>query len=117
MKTQSEQGDQHMDTQTQQPRDYGFVIGLVTGAFVGAGLAVLLAPRAAAELRDRVTGSATRLGKRAAEQYRETSSRIVDAAGEFARKGNGLRDEVADTVARGAHEVERMAMAAKSDRG
>jgi gas vesicle protein len=117
MKTLSEQEDQYMDTQTQQHRDYGFVMGLVTGAFVGAGLAILLAPRAAAELRDRVTDSATRLGKRAAEQYRDASSRIVDAAGEFARKGNGLRDDVADTVARTAHEVERMAMAARSDRG
>ena len=115
MRAHNEQGE-YMDTQTQPRRGYGFVIGLVTGTFVGAGLAAWLAPRAAAELRDRVTGSAKRLGKRAVEQYRDASGRIVEAAGEFARKGNGLRDDVADKVARGAHEVERMAMAAKSDR-
>ena len=79
---------------TQKPRDYGFMIGLLTGTFVGAGLAVWLAPKAAAELR----------------------GRIADAAGELARKGNGIRDEVADKVARGAHEVERLAVAARSDR-
>ena len=39
-----------MNTQTGQHRDYGFVIGLLTGTFVGAGLAVWLVPRAAAEL-------------------------------------------------------------------
>ena len=105
-----------MDTQTGRHRDFGFVIGLLTGACVGAGLAVWLVPRAAAELRERMTDSAGRFGKRAAKHYRDASSRVADAAGELARTGNGLRDEVVDTVARGAHEVERLATAARSDR-
>jgi len=82
-----------MDTETRH-RDYGFVLGLLTGTVVGAGLAALLAPRAAAEVR----------------------TRLSNAAGEVARRGNGLRDDVADSVVRGAHEVERMATAAKSGR-
>ena len=108
--------EQHMDTQTGRHRDFGFVIGLLTGTFVGAGLAVWLVPRAAAELRDRMTESAGRLGKRAAEHYRDASGRVADAAGELARTSDGIRDAVADTVARGAHEVERLATAARVDR-
>ena len=53
-----------MDTQTQEPRNYGFVVGLVTGAFVGAGLALWLAPRGASELGERLTDSARSLGER-----------------------------------------------------
>ena len=104
-----------MDTQTQH-RDYGFVLGLLTGTVVGAGLAAWLAPRAAAEIRDRMTDSARRLGERASERYRDASDHVSSVAVDLARKGNGLRDDVADKVARGAHEVERIATAAKSDR-
>jgi gas vesicle protein len=75
-----------------------------------------LVPRAAEEFRDRTAESARRFSKRAAEQFRDASTRVADAASELARKGNGIRDEVADTVARGAHEVERLATAARSDR-
>ena len=73
-----------MTEQIQRRRDYGFAIGLMTGTFVGAGLAMWLAPRAAAEFR------------------------------ELKQKGQDVRDDVADVVARGAHEVERFAVAAKS---
>ena len=104
-----------MDRQTEH-RNYGFVVGLVTGTFVGAGLAAWLAPRAAGEFRDRMIGSARRLGKRAAERYREASSLVAEGTDELARRGNGLRDDVADRVARGAHEVERLATAARSER-
>lgn len=97
-----------MDTQTPQRRDYGFALGLLTGSVVGAGLAIWFAPR--------LTESARKLGKRAAEQYRQASSQIADAADDLVRRGNGVRDDVAGAVARGAHEVERVAMAAKSDR-
>jgi gas vesicle protein len=92
-----------MTEQIQKRRDYGFAIGLMAGTFVGAGLAMWLAPKAAAELRDRVTDSARTFGNRVGE--------TVD---EFKRKGQGVRDDVADVVARGAHEVERHAVAAKS---
>ena len=94
-----------MDTQTYQRRDYRFVFGLLAGAAVGAGLTAWFAPKAAAELRKQVTDSARRFGKRAAD--------VVD---DFASKGNGVRDEVAGTVARAAHEVERVATAVRSDR-
>lgn len=105
-----------MNTQTQESRDYGFVLGLLTGTVVGAGLMMWLAPRLTAELRQRVTDSATALGRRASERYQQASTRVGEAVDDLARKGQDVRDEVAEAVARGAHEVERYAMAARSDR-
>jgi gas vesicle protein len=106
-----------MDAQTQKHRDYRFVIGLLAGTFVGAGLAVWLAPRLAPGLRRRMTAAARDLRQRASEQYQQASIRVGDAVDELARKGQGVRDDVADAVARGAHEVERRANAAKSGTG
>jgi len=105
-----------MNAHTHEHRDYGFVIGLVTGTFVGAGLMMWLAPRMASELRQRMTDSARSLGQRAAEQYQQASTRVGEAVDELARKGQGVRDDAADAVARGAHEVERYATAAKTER-
>jgi hypothetical protein len=73
-----------MNAHTRAHRDRGFAIGLWTGTVVGAGLAMWLVPRV---------------------------SRAID---DVLRKGQHVRDEVADAVAHGAHEVERVAMASKS---
>ena len=105
-----------MNAHTQEPPDYGFVIGLLTGTFVGAGLAIWLAPRLRAELQERVTESARNLGQRASDQYQQASTRVGEAVDDLTRRGQGVRDDVADAVARGAHEVERYATAAKSGR-
>jgi gas vesicle protein len=82
-----------MDAETQKPRDHRFKIGLLTGAVVGVGLAMWLGPG--------VTRSTRRIGR---------------ALNKLASQGQDVRDEVADTVARGAHQVERYAIAAKSHR-
>lgn len=95
-------------------RDYGFAIGLFTGTFLGAGLALWFAPRLAAELRERVTGSARDLGQRVSDRYDQVSTRIANVASEVTRQGQDVRDGVADAVAQGAHEVERFAKAAKT---
>ena len=105
-----------MTLETQERRSHGFAMGLLTGTFVGAGLAMWLAPRMASELRERITDSAKGLGLQASEQYEQASSRVGEAVSELTRKGQDVRDDVADAVARGAHEVERYATAAKSDR-
>jgi len=105
-----------MNAHTQEHRDYGFVIGLLAGTFVGAGLAMWLAPRLASELRQRMTDSARRLSERASDRYQQASTRVGDAVDELTRKGQNVRDDVAETVARGAREVERYATAVKSDR-
>jgi gas vesicle protein len=103
-----------MDTQTPEHRRYGFVVGLVAGACVGAGLALWLAPRAASELGERLTDSARGLGERASERLREVNARVGDAVDELTRTGQGVRDEVAGVVARSAREVERFATASST---
>jgi len=105
-----------MNAYTPERRDYGFVIGLLTGTCVGAGLAMWLAPRSRSELRQQLTDSARSLGKRASEQYQQATTRVGEAVDELTRTGQGVRDNVADAVARGAREVERHATAAKTDR-
>jgi gas vesicle protein len=105
-----------MNPGTQEHRNYDFVIGLVTGTFVAAGLAMWLAPRSASDLRQRLTASATSLGQLASERYQQASTRVGDAVDELTQKGQDVRDGVADAVARGAHGVERYARAAKSER-
>ena len=91
-----------MNTDTYVRRDGTFAIGLLAGAVVGLGLAVWLAPRLRSELRQRVTDSATTV-----------RVRVAEAADELVRRGQAVRNDVADAVARGAHEVERQAVAAK----
>jgi gas vesicle protein len=103
-----------MDTQTQEPRHYGFAIGLLTGTFVGAGLALWLAPRAASELGTRLTDSARSLSERASERLRDVNARVGETVDDLTRTGQGVRDEVAGVVARSAREVERFATASST---
>jgi gas vesicle protein len=109
------QENSHMRTDTQDNRGYGFAVGLLTGTFVGAGLMMWLAPRTASEVRQRVADSANDLGKRASDGYQQASARVAETVDELARTGQGVRDDVADTVARGARKVERYATASKSE--
>jgi gas vesicle protein len=88
-----------MNGQTSHSRDFGFILGLLTGAVVGVGVALWLAPNAAGEARGRVATSARRLRD------------------DLKSKSDGFRDQVADVVARTAHDVEEFAaVAVKTDR-
>jgi gas vesicle protein len=91
-----------------------FLIGLITGSAIGAGLAIYFAPRLASELRQRVTNSATGLRNAAsngvqavADRVADVVDRVADVADDVTRRGQAARDDVADVVARGAHEVGR----------
>jgi hypothetical protein len=46
---------------------------------VGAGLAMWLAPRVASELRERITGSAKGIGRRASDHYEDAKLRFGKA--------------------------------------
>ncbi|MEP7306354.1 MAG: YtxH domain-containing protein [Acidobacteriota bacterium] len=120
----------------QENRGGGFLMGLITGGAIGAGLAIYCAPRLALGLRQCVTNSANDLRNAASEGVQavktrvgEVADRVADAANDVTRKGQAIRDDVADVVgrgahevgrgarevARGAHEVEQFAMASKTD--
>ena len=79
----------------------GFMMGLLTGTVLGAGLGLLLAPRAGSELRDAIGGQAKNLGNAASEQYKKAS----DAAGNWAEQGRDLVNKAKDVVARGADDA------------
>ena len=71
-----------MTAQAQSHPPNGFAIGLAAGMFVGAGLAIWLAPRSASELRELITDSATDIGQRASDHYEHARNRFgvaVDA--------------------------------------
>jgi gas vesicle protein len=79
----------------------GFMMGLLTGTVLGAGLGMLLAPKAGAELRGAIGEQARNLGNKASEQYRRAS----DSAGHWAEKGREFVDKARDAVSRGAEEA------------
>jgi gas vesicle protein len=95
-----------MNEQTRQGHDYRFLAGLAMGGVVGAGIAMWLAPRAAAEIKARAVDSMNELGNAASERYRDAKLRVTGAVDGLTRKGQGVRDEMCDTVVRGAKNVE-----------
>jgi gas vesicle protein len=69
-----------------------FVMGLLTGAFLGAGLGMLLAPKAGSELRNQLSDQADSLAHKAADQY----GRVTEKAREWADRGREAGAEVYD---------------------
>lgn len=86
-----------------------FLMGLITGSAIGAGLAIYFAPRLASELRQRVTDSTADLRNAASEGLQDVATRVADVVDDVTRRGQAVRDDVADAVGRGAHEVGRSA--------
>jgi gas vesicle protein len=96
-----------MNEHAERDRDYRFLTGLLLGGAAGAGLAMWLAPRAAAEIKARAVDSAKNLGDAVSEHYRDAKLRVTDAVDGLTRKGQGVRDDLCDTVVHGAQSVER----------
>ncbi|MGE3508325.1 MAG: YtxH domain-containing protein [Vicinamibacterales bacterium] len=82
-----------------------FVMGLLTGTVLGAGLGMLFAPKAGSELRNQISEQAGTLANNAQEGYR----RATETANEWADKGRGMVDRARDAVSRGADEASRYA--------
>lgn len=80
-----------------------FVIGLLTGTVLGAGLGMLFAPKSGSELRGQLSEQAGNLKKEASEQYRRAS----EHASEWADRGRVLYDKARDAISRGADEAQR----------
>jgi gas vesicle protein len=79
----------------------GFMMGLLTGTVLGAGLGMLLAPKAGAELRGAIGDQAKTLSNVANEQYKKAS----EAAGTWAEQGRELVNKAREAVTRGADEA------------
>ena len=91
-----------------------FAQGLLFGSVLGAGLVLLLAPRAAAEARRTLTDSANSLRDATTDQYGQARRRVVATVDEVVARGAGVRNDVADAIGRGAREVERVAVSVKT---
>lgn len=79
----------------------GFVMGLLAGTVLGAGLGMLLAPRAGADLRGQIGQQARDFGNKASEQYRRAS----ETASGWAERGRDIVNQAREAVSRGAEEV------------
>ena len=80
-----------------------FVIGLLTGTVLGAGLGMLFAPKAGSELRGQLSEQAGNLKNAASEQYKRAS----ETASDLADRGREMYDKARDAVSRGADEAQR----------
>ncbi len=88
-----------------------FVIGLLTGTVLGAGLGMLFAPKAGSELRNQLSEQAGNLQERSVGAgYRRAS----ETAGEWADRGREMYDKARDAVSRGADEAQRYVREATS---
>ena len=75
----------------------GFMMGLLTGTVLGAGLGMLLAPKAGSEIRGQIGEQARNLGNIASDQYRKAS----ETATGWAEKGKEFVDRAREAVGRG----------------
>jgi gas vesicle protein len=79
----------------------GFMMGLLAGTVIGAGLGMLLAPKAGADLRGQLGEQARTFGNRASEEYR----RATQTASDWAERGREMVTEVRDAASRGVEEA------------
>jgi len=79
----------------------GFIMGLLAGVALGAGLGMLLAPKAGTELRGQLGEQARTFGTKASEQYR----RAGETATQWAERGREVVNQAREAAQRGAEEA------------
>jgi gas vesicle protein len=91
----------------------GFVIGLLTGTVLGAGLGILFAPKAGSELRNTLSERAGGVANKAQEGYRKAAESAgqwaekgKEVAGDWAERGKEVYDKAREVVSRGAAEAQ-----------
>ena len=82
-------------------RDNGFAAGIITGALVGAGLALLFAPKAGTELRGDLNDSLGSLRDAVARRYRT----LAEMAGVELENFEERVDRAAESIESSAREV------------
>src|SRR2546428_11801380 len=80
-----------------------FVMGLLTGTVLGAGLGMLFAPKAGSELRGQLSEQAGNIKNAASDQYR----RVSEAAGDLAARGREMFYKAPAAASPGAGEAQR----------
>jgi gas vesicle protein len=72
----------------------GFMMGLLAGTVLGAGLGMLLAPKAGADLRGQLGEQARNFSNKASEQYRRAS----ETASNWAERGREMVNQARENV-------------------
>jgi gas vesicle protein len=81
----------------------GFMMGLLTGTVLGAGLGMLLAPKAGSELRGQLSEQARHLGS----TVTDASRRASETASGWAERGREMVSHAREGVGRGTGEESR----------
>jgi gas vesicle protein len=91
-----------------------FVLGLLAGTVLGAGVAMLFAPKPGREFRRDLGEQADKFAADASNRYRKASDGAAQwarkasaAAEEVTERGKELYNNVRDAVAKGADEAQR----------
>jgi gas vesicle protein len=91
-----------------------FVMGLLTGTVLGAGLGMLFAPKAGSDLRNQISEQAGTLANTASEGYRKATEvagegyrKATDAAGDWADRGRDIVGKAREAAVKGADEAQR----------
>ena len=82
-----------------------FVMGLLTGTVLGAGLGMLFAPKSGSELRGQISDQAGSLANTASEGYRRATQTASDAVARGADEAQRYVRDAASGVAAGAESM------------
>jgi gas vesicle protein len=85
----------------------GFMMGLLTGTVLGAGLGMLFAPKSGSELRGQLSESASSVGRAASEQYHKVAGAASDIADRGRDVGREVMGRAKEAVNRGTEEARR----------
>jgi gas vesicle protein len=80
-----------------------FVMGLLTGTVLGAGLGMLFAPKAGSELRNQLSEQAGSLATQAQDGIRK----VTETTGDWAERGRDMYGKAKDAVVKGADEAQK----------
>jgi gas vesicle protein len=84
-----------------------FMMGLLTGTVLGAGLALLFAPKAGSALRSQLSDQAGNLANQASEGYRRATESASEWADRGKEAGKEIYNKTREAVSRGADEAQR----------
>lgn len=79
----------------------GFMLGLLAGTVLGAGLGMLLAPKSGSDLRGQLGEQAKNFSNKASEQYRRAS----ETATNWAERGRDMVQQARTAVQRGVDDA------------
>ena len=84
-----------------------FLMGLLAGTVLGAGLGMLFAPKAGAEVRKQLSEQASRLRSSATDTYNQASEKLNQTYSQASEKVNQASEKVSQIVDRGREAYER----------